>query len=85
MKAELTAKTPEEIKAQALAGLARVNDMLEAKAPGEALAFKNWLMQVARKVAESTTEGGFMGFGGVKVSDAEKASMAEISRTLNLA
>jgi hypothetical protein len=85
LKAELTSKTPAEVKHQALAGLARVNEILSAKAPSDAAAFKKWLMQVAQKVAESSTEGGFMGFGGVKVSDAEKATMAEISKTLDVA
>ena len=33
--------------------------------------------------AEAGKEGGFMGFGGVAVSDAEKATLAEISTALN--
>jgi hypothetical protein len=30
-------------------------------------------------------EGGFLGFGGVKISDAEKATLAHISESLGLA
>ena len=37
----------------------------------------------APKAAEAANEGGFMGFGGVAVSDAEKATLAEISNALN--
>jgi hypothetical protein len=33
-------------------------------------------------VAEAGTEGGFLGFGGVNVSDAEKATLGEISKIL---
>jgi hypothetical protein len=33
-------------------------------------------------VAEAASEGGFLGFGGVKVSDTEKATLAEISKAL---
>jgi hypothetical protein len=37
---------------------------------------------VAQKAAEAGTEGGFLGFGGVAVSDAEKATLVEISAAL---
>jgi hypothetical protein len=48
---------------------------LEAKAPEDAPAFKAWLQAIAQRVAEAAKEGGFMGFGGVRVSDAEKATL----------
>ena len=53
-----------------------------SKAPSEAKAFKDWLNQIANLVAEAGVEGGFLGFGGVKVSDAERATLAEISTAL---
>jgi len=37
---------------------------------------------VAQKAAEAGNEGGFLGFGGVAVSEAEKATLAEISTAL---
>jgi hypothetical protein len=40
---------------------------------------------VAQKVAEASSEGGFLGFGGVQVSDAEKASLADVARALGTA
>jgi hypothetical protein len=55
---------------------------LDAKAPADATAFKAWLKHVAEKVAEASTEGGFLGFGGVRVTDAEKASIAEVAQAL---
>jgi hypothetical protein len=36
-------------------------------------------------VAEASKEGGFLGFGGVQVSEAERTTLAEISAALNLA
>jgi hypothetical protein len=36
-------------------------------------------------VAEAASEGGFLGIGGVQVSEAEKATLAEISNALGLA
>ena len=44
--------------------------------------FKAWLQAVAQKAAEAGTEGGFLGFGGVDVSDAQKATLGEISAAL---
>ena len=55
---------------------------MDAKAPDEAVAFKDWLKQIAQKTAEASTEGGFLGFGGVQVSEAEKATLAEITSAL---
>jgi hypothetical protein len=45
-------------------------------------AFKAWLQEVAQKAAEAGTEVGFLGFGGVAVSDSEKATLVEISTAL---
>jgi len=33
-------------------------------------------------VAEASSEGGFLGIGGVQVSDKEKATLSEISKAL---
>src|SRR4051812_35549895 len=52
--------------------LRSVASLLDTKAPQEAMAFKRWLREVAQKAAEAANEGGFLGFGGVAVSDAEK-------------
>mgnify|MGYP006275105689 CR=1 FL=1 len=71
-----------EMKTHALAELGRTAAILDAKAPEEAGAYKNWLNHIATLVAEAGTEGGFLGFGGVKVSDAERATLTEIATTL---
>jgi hypothetical protein len=72
----------EELKTRALNELAGTAKILAAKAPNEAAPFKDWLKQMAKLVAEAGTEGGFLGFGGVKVSDAERATLAEVDKTL---
>ncbi|GGH23670.1 hypothetical protein GCM10007036_29580 [Alsobacter metallidurans] len=71
-----------EYKGRALQELRSIAQILDAKAPEDAPAFKAWLNHVALKAAEAGNEGGFLGFGGVKVSDAEKATMAEILAAL---
>jgi hypothetical protein len=71
-----------EIKGRAIEELRAVAALVDAKAPEDAAGFKAWLRQVAQKAAEAGNEGGFMGFGGVAVSDAEKATLAEIATAL---
>ena len=70
------------LKNVALSELRSVSKILDTKAPADAASFKLWLQGVAQKAAEAGTEGGFLGFGGVAVSDAEKATLAEISTAL---
>ena len=66
----------------AVADLAEIARLIDAKAPDVAAGYKAWLREIARKVAEAGTEGGFLGFGGVKVSEAEKAALADIDAAL---
>jgi hypothetical protein len=74
-----------EIKGRALAALKETATLVDAKAPDDAKPFKAWLQHIAQSVAEAGTEGGFLGFGGVKVSDIEKATLAEIGAALGTA
>ena len=84
LKENLSGKTPAEVKTACIDILGNVDGVLSAKAPGDAAAFKDWLRQISLNVAEASTEGGFLGIGGVAVSDAEKATLAEISSALKL-
>jgi hypothetical protein len=85
LKEKLGGRKPAEVKTASIEILGKVDGILSAKTPGDADAFKNWLRQISQSVAEASTEGGFLGIGGVAVSDAEKATVSEISRTLKLA
>lgn len=73
---------PAEIVQRSLDNLREVSAILDAKAPNDATAFKAWLRGISQRVAEASREGGFLGFGGVKVSDAEKATLADIAKAL---
>jgi hypothetical protein len=73
-----------DVKTRAVEELRAVARLLDAKAPAEGPGFKAWLQHVARKAAEAGVEGGFLGFGGVPVSDAEKATLEEISMALGM-
>jgi hypothetical protein len=82
VQARLSGSKPAEIRDKAIAALREAAAIVDAKAPAEAGAFKDWLKQIAQKAAEASTEGGFLGFGGVQVSEAEKATLAEIASSL---
>lgn len=71
-----------DLRTKAIDELRTVGGILDAKAPQDAAAFKNWLREIAQKAAEAAKEGGFLGFGGVAVSDAEKLTLAEIGTAL---
>jgi hypothetical protein len=73
---------PANVVPRALDALRQASAILDAKAPADAPAFKAWLNAIAAKVAEASKEGGFLGFGGVQVSEAEKATLAEIATAL---
>ena len=61
----------------------KVPALLEGKVPAEqAAGFKSWLVAIADKVANAGKEGGFLGFGGERVSAAESAAIKELASTL---
>jgi hypothetical protein len=82
LKAELANSQPAEIKTKTIDSLRQVSTVLAAKAPSDAAAFKGWLRQVSQKTAEAASTGWFG--GGVQVSDAEKATLGEISSALGI-
>ena len=82
VQARLSGSKPAEVRDKAIVALREAAAIVDAKAPGEATVFKDWLKQIAQKAAEASTEGGFLGFGGVQVSEAEKATLAEIASAL---
>ena len=73
---------PGDAVQRSLDNLREVSAILAAKAPGDAPAFKAWLSSISQKVAEASSEGGFLGIGGVQVSDAEKATLGDIAKAL---
>ena len=57
--------------------------IVEAKAtPDEADSYKRFVMTVAQAVAGAHKEGGFLGIGGERISDAENQALDEISMAL---
>jgi hypothetical protein len=83
LRARFAQATPAECVTRSLASLTAVSAILDSKAPDDAPAFKAWLCSVSKQVADASTEGGFLGIGGERVSDAEKATLDDISRCLD--
>jgi hypothetical protein len=82
LKSEARGKKPAEVVDAAVAELGAVTALVAAKAPEVAPGFRAWLRDIAAKVAEAGTEGGFLGFGGEKVSAAETATLERIDTAL---
>ncbi|PSH65459.1 hypothetical protein [Phyllobacterium sophorae] len=72
-----------EAQAKAVDALKKVATLLDTKASADAQAFKSWLQAIGQRTADAANEGGFLGFGGVAVSDAEKAALDQIAQALN--
>jgi hypothetical protein len=53
--------------------------------PAEADAYGKMLVAVAAKAADASKEGGFLGFGGVRVSDKEQAFISEVKKAAGIA
>src|SRR5262245_41321057 len=85
LREKFTGSKPAEIKARCIETLRQAGAVVDTKAPGDAAAFKGWLRQISEHVAEASKEGGCLGIGGVSVSEAEKATLTEISSALTLA
>lgn len=85
MRERFAQGNPVENVRLSLASLHEVSVILDANAPNEAADFKAWLYGISQKVAEAAYEGSILGFGGVRVSEAERAVLKDISKALGRA
>ena len=85
LKAKFKGNKRAQIKDKCIETLRESAAIVDAKAPGDAATYKGWLQQISQHVAEASKEGGFLGIGGVPVSEAEKATLTEISTALKAA
>src|SRR6478672_1572363 len=82
LRKRLAGAKPGDAVQRSLDNLREVSTILAAKAPGDAPAFKAWLSSISQKVAEASSEGGFLGILCVQVGDAEKATLGDIANAL---
>lgn len=75
--------TPEELNTKGLQHLTDAISTLEAKATSEEVdAFRGFVLAVAERVAHAHKTGGFLGFGGREVSEAEQAALDRIAAAM---
>ena len=75
-----------EFRNAALQGSHTALDLLRRKGFNDDLAiYRNFLWDIGNRVAQAAKEGGFLGFGGERVSENERAILAELSGVLETA
>ena len=77
---------PDEFKAEVVKTCAKANQILARKSSSdEAREYKQWISEIADKVAHAASEGGILGFGGTRFSEAEQQAIDEIHAALKSA
>lgn len=72
-----------KLHAEAIAGVKQAVAILVQKGtPEDVKAYRAWIGAVAEGVASAASSGGFLGFGGEKVSEAEKSFLGEVSAAM---
>jgi hypothetical protein len=80
--AELKGKTPDQVKSYSIESCRQVAALIEKKSkPDEAQGLHGF---VSAEVAEAAKEGGFLGYGGTRVSEQEAATIKELSTALGV-
>lgn len=78
-------KTREQLHAQVVEDCAAAAKLVEERCSAEdSKAYKEWSLKVANNVAAAASEGGFLGFGGEKISPEETAMLAKIENALGV-
>jgi len=73
------------VKQTASDALKQAARILDSKAtPEESAEIKGWLSDLSVRAANAAKEGGFLGFGGTKVSENEKVALQEIADKLGV-
>lgn len=78
-------KTIDEARSALLDEVRQAFWLVQTKtSPEDVDAYKVYVLDVAQKVAGAAKEGGFLGFGGEQVSQAEKDALEQLKATLGM-
>jgi hypothetical protein len=66
-----------------LGQITRAVALVRQKAPADASAYKQWLVECAEKTAQAAKEGGFFGIGGTQVTPREMAALERLRSALD--
>jgi hypothetical protein len=71
---ELSEQWVDQLEPETFVRARQASEILKAKAqPEDALAYKLWLLETAEAVCAAAKTGGFLGIGGERISEQEKA------------
>lgn len=84
IKQRLAGASSGQVSKIALAAMADVARIIDTKIGANGVELKQWLYTNAERVAAAASEGGILGFGGVQVSENEKATLEELKSALKL-
>jgi hypothetical protein len=88
LRARTASLDPQQFKQQlntmAVEDSKKAIDIISRQAPEEVVAYKQWLMDIASGVANAAKEGGFLGFGGERVSEGERLTLGLLSDALGM-
>lgn len=74
---------PEELVERVVERCKDIETLLSQKSnAAEADEYKQWMLDVGQRVAEAAKEGGFLGIGGERVSDAESEALSQMRSAL---
>jgi hypothetical protein len=82
LKAEEFAVVQEKLATLAVDRARAAITALQAKAPADVAAYRSFVAALAERVAQAAKEGGFLGFGGGRVSAGEKEMLAKLQQAL---
>jgi hypothetical protein len=81
---ERGAQTADDVLAMAISDIRGALAVLRLKAqPEEIQEYRQMLIEHAERIAQAGKEGGFLGIGGVRISEAEERVLAEIRMAAN--
>jgi hypothetical protein len=66
-----------------LGQVTRAATLVSQKAPADASAYKQWLVECAERTAQAAKEGGFFGIGGTQVTPRETAAIESLRSALD--
>ncbi|MFV9503097.1 MAG: hypothetical protein AB4911_00885 [Oscillochloridaceae bacterium umkhey_bin13] len=58
--------------------------LVEGVSPADGPVFREWLYTTAERTAEASKEGGFLGFGGTRVSEKERFALSQLAVILGV-
>ncbi|HWN82197.1 MAG TPA: hypothetical protein VNM87_08895 [Candidatus Udaeobacter sp.] len=75
-----------EMRTTALDSVRKAMQILAAKGtPADVAAYRTFITDIGKRVANAAKEGGFLGFGGERVSEGERGMLASIEAALGAA